>query len=808
MTSLWQDLRFAWRGLTKQPLSSLMTAGILAIGIAGAVTVFSLFNGLFLRPFPIPDQDRVVHLRETDPRSGMADGDVPYAHFHAWRQHNTTFESMSFSSFWAANLTVDDKVQRVGIRLTTHDRLGVLGLRPLLGRGFTEEEDRPGGPNVVLISHRLWTHLFNKDPAVLGHTLSLDHDLYTVIGVLPPEADFPEPKEIWQPLRADPEKGHGGMGREASGRLRMGMSVEQATADLTRIHQGWLQQHPEHELTSRPLVTPIREVYRQQLKQFRVGTSVLLVVVAFVLVIACCNVTSILLARATHQSKEIALRAALGATRGRIIRQVLATSLLLSAAGGLLGVVLGNHVLELLLSQLSNVIPGWMRFEPDLRFLLFCILLVGLATLLSGLLPALHAASPKNLHTVLQSMASRSGGSRRQRQTLNVIVTAEVGLALALLMGAGLLLRTFCQVQGVDPGLRAGGVLTYNISLPIGPYFNEAKRRAFWDQHLERVRALAGVSGAAMANYLPTTWPSFGSFEVEDSEQRSAGQSQSSIHTQRVTPGCLETLAVRMVTGRPFTEEDARPGGEKVAVVNEAFVKQLWPGRNPIDRRIRLAGSQDWVRVIGEAGDVVNSGLDDSPWPSVYLLTCDDVPFGMFGIVRTSGDPLSLMTSIRAIVHSADPELPIEDVQTLSGRIARSLWLRRIIAWVFGVPAVTAAIMACAGIYGVISYSVGRRVQEIGVRMALGATSPEVMKMVLSQGLGLVLAGLALGVPGGFILSRLFAGIPGMLYHVNPLDPVTFAGVLLLLTSVAVVACVIPARRAARIDPMEALRCE
>jgi len=800
------DVRLACRTLMKQPRFSLMIVGILAVGVAGMTTIFSLFNGLFLRPFPVPHQDRIVGLSEADVKTG-AQTQV-YPRFEAWRQHNRTFECMGFCSFWAANVSLPDKAERINMRLASHDFLRVLSLRPVLGRYFTAEEDRQGGPNVVLLSFGFWKRQFGQDPSVLGRTLTLDGDPYTIIGVLPPEADFPERKEIWQPLRPDAQGRHGGLGTWAIGLLKEGITVEQARQDLTAIHQGWIRQHAEEEITTLPAVTLLRETFRQGVKQYRIGLSILLAVVGFAMLTACCNVMSIMLARGAFQTKEFAMRAALGASRGRIIRQVLAESLVLSAIGGGIGILLGNHALGLLLSRAVDQIPQWMRFPLDVRCGLFVAAVVVVTTILSGLLPAFYAAFPKHLHSMLQSASTRVTVSRSRRQTLNAIVTAEVALASMLLIGAGLLLRTFHQVKSIDPGFRPAGALTYNITLPIGPYFDENKRRSFWDQHLDRVRALSGVTQAALGDYLPMTWPSFGKFEIEGATPPDDGEATPSFLKQTVTPGYFETLGIRLLAGRLFADSDVQKDSEKVAIVNETLAKRFWHGENPLDRRIRPRNSPDWIRVVGVTADVINGGPDQPVWPAVYRPPSSDVPFVMFGIARTSGDPLALVSSIRQIVRAADSGLPVQDVRTLSRLLSDSMWLRHLICWVFGVPAVAAGIMAFAGLYGVISYSVNRRVQEIGVRVALGAGVPDITGMFLRQGFRFIAVGLTFGVVGGFLLSRLFAGLPGMLYNVSPNDPVTFLGVVVLLTAVALAACYLPARRAAKSEPMAALRCE
>jgi putative ABC transport system permease protein len=812
MTSLFglgHDLRVACRRLMNQPAFSLMIVGILTIGVAAMTAVFSLFNGVFLRPFPVPTERRLTYLCETDRKTAAQDVGVAYPRFHAWQQYNQTFECMGFYSVWTVTVSLGDKAQRIGIRLATYDYLRVLGLRPVLGRYFTAEEDRPGGPNVALVSFGLWERLFARDPAVLGRTVQLDGEPFTIIGVLPPEADFPERKfDVWQPLRADAQGHHGGMGTVVMGLLKPGVTLEQAREDLTRIHQGWAQQNPEQELTTQPAVLPFREVYRGQVKQYQLGLSVLQGVVGFAMLTACCNVASIMLARGAFQTREFALRAALGASRGRIIGHVLIESLVLFVVGGSLGVVVGQQALALLLSRLTSVVPAWMRFPLDVHCVLFCVAVVGGGTLLSGLLPALHAALARDVHAVLQSAGTRTTVSRGRRRTLNVIVTAEIALALALLVSAGLLLRTFHQVQSIDPGFRKAGVLTYNIHFPVGPYLDEGKRRAFWDQHLERIRTLPGVTQAALSDYVPGAFASFDELDIEGLAPTDAGPSRPAVLRQKVTPGYFETLGVKLLAGRFFVDQDNRKDSEPVAIINETFAKRFWPDASSLDQRIRRSKSAAWLRVVGVTGDVIQARPDQPPWPTIYLPSGADVPFGMFGIVRASGDPLSLMASVREAVRAADSGVPIQDIGTMAQRLDDALWVRRLSAWLFGIPAAAAALMAFGGIYGVMSYSVSRRVQEIGIRMTLGASRREVIRMVTRQAFRLIVVGLLFGVAGGFILSRLLASLPGMLYQVSPNDPVTFLGVIFLLTAVALLACYLPARRAARVDPMIALRHE
>jgi predicted permease len=806
--SLWHDLRIAWRSLAKQPLPSLLVVGILGLGIAGMTTAFSLCNGLFLRPLPVPDQEHLVDLDETAPKLGSEYTSLSFPHFYVWRQHNRTFACMALRTFWWANLFVEGKAERIHGLKATHDLFEVLDIRPVLGRPFTAEEDRPGEPDVLLLSYGLWQRLFAKDGTVVGRTLLLDGTPFTIIGVLPPEGAFPEQRDVWLPLRGDPEQDpglrYGLTAGSGIGRLKKGVTLAQARDDLTHVHHAWLEQHPADEVTV-PAVAGWRDRY---LGQSRLGVSILLGVAVLLLLVACCNAAGIILTRGADRAKEVATHTALGATRSRIVQQVLSESLLLAIGGGILGVLLGQYALGASLAALADVIPTWMKFGSDIRVVFFCLSVVGAAALLSGLLPALHAAFPRNLHGLLQALSTRATVSHGRRRTLDMMVATEIALALTLLIGAGLLLQAFRKVRHIDPGFQAAGILTYHIPLTAGLYDENSKRQAFWEQHLQKVRAIPGVTRAALSNNLPMTWEELDHFDVEGVPQANPREPEPAVLTRRVTPGYFETLGIRLLSGRFFTDEDSQQNGERTAIVSKSCAGRFWPGEEPLDKRIRLRDSQEWRRVVGVVDDVSDHGVGQPVRPCMHLPVDLGAMPGMFGIVLTSADPLSLVAPIREIVRSADPGLPLEQVRTMAQRVDQSMLLRRLYTWWLAIPAVAAALMAFAGIYSVTSYAVSRRTQEIGIRMALGASVPDVLAMVLRQALCVILIGLTGGLLGGVLLGRILASISQMLYDTNPADPMTFATTVLLLLSAGLVASYLPARRAARVDPMVALRYE
>jgi len=806
MGILFSDIKYACRSLAKQPFHALIIVGILAIGIAGTATVFSLFNGVFLRPLPVPHQERLVSLYEIDPASGQQHG-PSYPRYHAWYRYNSVFECMAFSTVWVGNLSRDGMVERVGMRLASREFFDAFGIRPVLGRCFTAQEDQPNGPNVVLLSVSLWKRMFHQDPAIIGRQVCLDDDpSYTVVGILP-DTTFPDHKDIWCPLRADPDKGHGGLGPMAVGRLKPGVTIEQARADLASIQEGWMQSHPDTQDNRVVKITPLREAYLSTIRQVRFILLVVLAVTALVLLIACCNVSSTMVARGISRAKETALRVTLGATKRRVIQQVLAESLVLSIAAGISGMLLASFGLQALLVFLADAVPAWMRFTLDIRSLVFCILIIAATTVLAGLLPALQAASARGPQSLLQALSSQITASRTKRRTLNAVVVLQVALALSLLAGAGLIARTFLNVRDTDPGFRTARILTYHVPLSIGSYIDENKRHAFWVQHIERIQALPGVRHAALVNNVPMSIPATGKFEVEGRRDLS-GPQDTKVFVRRITPDYFQVMSIPLVAGRPFAETDNQKDSERTVIVDETFATVFWPHESPLDKRMRQRGSQDWLRVIGVVKDTKQISLEQPAQPGIYLPRVTDAAFGMNAVVQVAGDPMSLVPAIRSAVRSIDPGVPVEKIQTMSDRVKESMSARRLALWLYGLPAAVAALLALSGIYGVTSYAVSQRTQEIGIRMALGASVPDVLKSVIVDGLRLVLIGMGIGFVGALAFGRVLASMQYMLYDVRPTDPVNLVGVLFLLIGATVLACYLPARRAAKIDPMEALRYE
>jgi len=797
--TLWQDVRFAVRMLLRSPGFAVMVVGILAIGMGGGVMMFSIFNELSLRPFPVPEQGRLVDLDERAPQWDLEYTGMAYQDFHEWRRLNQTFDSMTVWTHTDWNLSLVDGTQRVsGIR-ATYDYFDVLRVQPALGRRFVKEDDRPGAARVAVISARVWQELYGKDAGVVGRAVRLDGEPYTVVGVLPPDIVFPVKVDVWTPLALDAASS-GGWYLRGIGRLKAGVSLARAQADLEHIHKGMIDKRPVNEVTT-PRLTPLHVRYMGEHQRV---TSLLLLAAGLVLLLACCNITGMMLARGMTRSRELAVRVSLGAPRSRIVRQVLTETLLLCILGALLGALLGRFGLDLLLRSLADYLAPWMTFPMDSRMLVFCVGVVGLATALSGLVPALHASSGRDTERTLRATAARTTISMSGRRSLNVLVAGEIALAMTLSVTAMLLLEAFHKVNRAAPGFRVDGILTYRISLPDEQYKEAGARQAFFQSHLERVRTLPGVLAASFSDIGPLGGHNGFFFDIEGIE-RAPGEMNPVVLGQIVMAGYFETMGVELLAGRFFTAEDCLPGSERTVVINETFARRIGSNREALDKRIAFQGSKDWMRIIGVTRDVKHYGLDQVVRPAVYRPHGPNSPNSMSAFVHTTGDPLAVVSMIRETLRSVDSSLSMYDIQTMKERVYRSLWIRRTYSWIIGVFAVVAAIMAVGGIYGIMSYAVSQRTQEMGIRLALGARAGDIVRHILAQGGRLIGIGLAIGLVGALIMGRLMAGL---LYGVSIVDLRALLAVTALLLAVTLLACYVPARRAARTDPMVALRCE
>jgi len=777
-----------------------MVVGLLAIGIAGNAAIFSLVDGLFLRPLPFEEADRLVDLNERAPNV-----DLPFIYIadpdaEAWRTGTRSFEAMGFYTEDGVNLSGRGAAERVRGVQTTCGLLEALRLRPLLGRALTREDERPGAPRVVLLGHGLWRRLFAGSPHALGETVRISNVPHTVVGVLPPAAVFPSRGDVWTPLALDTNPAASYWHLRGVGRLKPGVTVALATADLLRVHRLLVSAGRKANETTEPLVQPLRDRY---LGGFRTSTRTLLVAVAIVLLIACFNAAGLMLVRTQARSREIAIRAALGGTRLDVLRPLLAETLVLTLGGGVLGLLLGVLCLRGMLALMPPEIPDWIVIGFDRRFALCCVSLTCASALACGLAPAL-GATKVDLRGALHEGSTRSSLSAKRHGVWRAIVVLEVALAVVVLAGAGLVLQAFRRVLALDPGFRADHVVGFRVSLPDAAYPTAERRTAFADVLLERVRAIPGVAHAGAVSYLPLEPADMTGFEVEGRDAKPNEQEPAVVHLS-ATAGYGEAIGLQLVRGRTFEPRDALADGPGAAVVTEGFARWAWPGGEPIGRRIRGRGQADWLEVVGVVRDVRQVNLEQDARMAVYEpYHRMPVPYLSLAL-RSRVEPKALVAPARAAVRSLDPELPVFDVMTMDERVSRSLWARRATSWLIASFAAVALALAAAGLYGVVSYTVSQRTREIAVRVALGACPADVVRDVLSRGMALAGAGAVIGM-----LIALWAGqlLQSLLFGVSPRDPATAVGVLLLVTTTVLAAHLVPARRALGIDPSRVLRSE
>ena len=792
--SAWMgDIRYALRQLVRQPLYAVTIVVLMAVGVAGNAGMFRIFNGLFVRPLPFPEPEQLVDLDETAPDWGLEYVSIAYPDFAGWRENNRTFQSMALYQVRGWNMASEGTAKRVGVLRVTHDMDEVLRLAPVLGRFFRAEEDIPDAPLVGLLSMGFWEREFAGDPDVLGRTVSLDGQQVEIIGVLPPAAQFISDQDFWLPMQQSAGVDTGWSFR-GIGRLGPGVTVEQARADLLAVHRGMIEARPANESTS-PVVDSLRDRY---LGDFRLGSVFLLGAVGIVLLIACANIAGLMLARGVARETEISVRLAMGAPRARIVRQLLTESALLAMIGGLIGTVLGGWASSLLIRPMAQRFPSWVTFDLDWRFVSFSLVLSGASVLLFGLVPALRASASKG------GSQRRSTVSVERRRGMNLLVAGEVALALVLLVVGGLSSLDFWRLGQADPGFNPEHVMTYRVQLPWIRYGEPETRLAFVREYMEKLKAIPGVESATLANSLPLGGHWGGFYEAEGVEPE-PGENRPVVLLRAVNPGYLETMGVPLLQGRGLTDFDGREEGNWAVVVNESFVRSHLEGtEDPIGRRIRPRGdSNTWRTIVGVTPDVRHYGVDQETRPGIYepiwQLTTNFIQVAL----RTTGDPLEITAQARQVTAGIDPELPLYETRTMASIMEESLWTRQATAWIIAIFSGIALILAVAGLYGVISYSVGQRRKEISIRMALGAETAQVRRQVLRQGVGIVLVGVVIGLGGALAGARLISGI---LVGVSARDPAVYVGVTLLLIFVAAAANYLPARRAAALEPAGVLR--
>ncbi|PYJ30011.1 MAG: hypothetical protein DME90_04175 [Verrucomicrobia bacterium] len=813
---LWQDLRYGTRTLLKSPGYTAIAVVALALSIGANTAIFSAVNTLLLRPLPLKDLDRLVYSITL--REGFDPFGASFLEFDAYQQRNHFFASIGAAKQRSFNLIGRGEPERIRGASAMSDYFTTLGVKPLLGRSFSGQEDRPGGAAVALISYGLWQNHFGGNTSVVGETLNLEGRIYTIIGVMPRGFDLPAAADVWVPFQMNigslPFMDRSAFGCEIVARLRPRITVEQADAEAKSIARQLEAEFPQVRRGWSLKLIPLRQQLLGDLAG-RVNKALVALMcgVGFLLLICCANVANLQLARGITRTRELALRRALGASRSRLIRQLLTESMLLAWIGGVGGFLLAHWIVPLLAA--INPIQGislaafFHDFKIDTRVLSFALSVTLATGVIFGLLPAIKGAGENEVMPSLRQSDQHSA-SAPGHGWLNVLIIAEIAIAMTLLLGGGLILRSFSRLQHVDLGFKPDHLLTMKMTLPESKYSEHQKRIVFVDQVLERVKNLPGILSAGTTTNIPLereiTYDSV--FNVQGRPPPNPNDVPITAN-RLVSPDYLKTIGVTLIKGRLIDETD-RAGQPPVVVISEELARQAWPGETPLGKQIkRVRTGQDfpWMKVIGVVKDVkedlFNYRINRPVWYVPYAQFENNFPVNL--VVRTNGDPASVTRAVREAVHAVDPDQPISNVMTMSENLARVLVTERFSAILMSVLAAVGLLLAGLGLYAVMAYSVSQRTAEIGIRVALGAQRVDVLQLILVHGARLALLGVAIGLAAAWGVTRLLVSL---LFEVNAADPVTFVSISLLLVSIALLACFFPARRALRVDPMIALRSE
>ena len=809
-----QDIRHAVRRLIKSPVFTLVAVFTLAIGIGPNIAIFSIINSVLLAPLPYARPERLILIRETFPLPGntTGTGSVSYPNFLDWKAQSRSLDLVISSYPGNANLVGDGEPERLSIAAVDANAFRTLGVSPIVGRTFAAGEDVPNGPQLAVLSESFWRRRFNADRSVIGRNVVLDGTPTTVIGVLPSPISFPTvntPIDAWVPLQITPNPA-----QRAShafyvvGRLKGGATLEHATAELTQITSRLAELYPAAQQKRSVALTPLTQAI---VGNVRKPLLILLGAAAFVLLIACANAASLLLARAASRQREVAVLAALGAARSRIARQFLVESLLLSALGATIGLALSRLAVRAIVAGAGNSLPRGAQIHFDGRVVAFIFLAVVVTTIFFGLVPGLQATRA-DLQDCLRAGGRTGSGGRSSGVFRNALVVGQFALSLVLLAGAGLLLRTFAALISTPSGMITDHVLTMHIPFPLGSPRYKTPEEAldkFYHPLLARLASVPSIRSAGFINLLPLQQTgSNGNFTITGKSYASVAE-QPFAEVRVVSPGYFHALGIPLLRGRDVNLAD-RAKTEQVALVNEELVKKYFPNENPIGQSILFGQpgpNNPPVDIVGIVGTVRQSGLAQDPRPEVYIPTgqASGSLANMILVVRTSNDPLGATKPVVAAIRAIDAAQPVFGIQTMNDVVRGSVATQRLYLGLLGTFAAIALALAVAGIYGVVSYGVSQRTREFGIRLALGSNTTRVQRLVVWQGVRLALIGLAMGLPSAFLLSRLLGSV---LYGVAPNDPLTFGAVAVLLGAVSVVASYLPARRVTLVDPIIAMRAE
>jgi putative ABC transport system permease protein len=803
--TLWRDVRTGTRALVHSPVFTVVTVLSLALGIGANTAIFSVVNSLLLRPLPYPESDQIVHVWHTPPQQsfpGLDKFSVSPANYLDWKAQSTAFEQMAVYTDTGLSLSTGNDPLPLSGAVVSSDFFSVLRSNPIQGRTFTPEEERPGHDQVVVISHKLWQRAFGANPNIIGQTLTLNSRSFTVVGIMAPGFEFPREAELWVPLAWDDNERQTRSIHDylVVARLKPNVSLEQARAEMTTISSRLEQQYPKENAGWGAVVIPLRD---DLVGDIRLALLVLFCAVGFVLLIACANVTNLMLARGANRQKELAVRIALGAGRARLVRQLLTESLLLAVTGGLLGLLLAVWGVRTLV-QLGTL-PNSGDIGIDTWALGFTFLVSVAAGIVIGIVPALQFTRTSISDTLKQG-TGRTGGSPIKQHTRKALVISEVALSLVLLIGAGLMIRSFWKLQNVDPGFDTSNTLTMSVALTWTRYPEAHQRIAFVDRTIEQIRAVPGVVSAGITTKVPLTGGgSTQPFTVEGRPAAAIAE-QPMAQTRYVSPDYFRAIGISLRQGRFFSDHD-RDNTPPVVIISDAMARRFWPGENPIGKRLTPSfhAEQGAREIVGVVGDVKAAGLDVDASAMMYMpYKQAPLPFMSF-VVRTASTPESFIQPVSKAIYAIDKEQALTNVQTMEQVHRESLSGRRFNMTLLLTFAGVALMLAAVGVYGVMNYTVTLRRRELGIRMALGAEKTDVLRLVLGQGLTLTLIGVGAGLLSAYALTRLMTSL---LYGVTATDYLTFGSVSAVLIAVGLAASYVPARRATKVNPTIALRAE
>lgn len=809
MQGLSQDFRYAARTLLKQPMFTTIAILTLALGIGANTTIFSIVNTVLLRPLAVVDSDRLMTFWHSAPAKGLNEVDLNHAQFAYYRDRTHQFDKLAAFEDGESVMAGAGEPESLSGARVTFNYFDVLGRSPLYGRTFSPDEDRPGKNQVVMLSYGLWQRKFGGDLKAIGQSIKLDNVTMSIVGIMPPDFDFPDPAErnsqhmqFWMPLGLDPQDTDS-WNLSTVGRLKPGATAATARSEIAGLYEDFERDFAPRlgagDLGSR-VITVLVPLQERIVGQVRIPLMLLLGAIVLVLLIACANLANLLLARAVSRRRELALRHCLGASSFLIARQAVMESMLLAFVGAGAGLLFASWSVAGLRSLTSLPIPHIEAVRIDSVALLFTIGLTLVTTIVCGLAPALRSARV-NLQDAIRGGA-RGSESRSSRRTKNAFVISQLALSLVLLIGSALLLQSLRNLLSVNPGFRAQNVLMAGLSLPPSRYTKQ-QAKVFYDLLLGRLRSVPGVQAAELCNVVPFSGDGQGGpFTVEGSESGPA-QPAKVAWLRSSTPGYFKAMGMPILKGRSFESQDT-DNSLPVVIVDETLVRMYWPNADPVGKRLRLGGDR-WMTIVGVVPNVKNRNLDEGPMPYVYRPYTQWLRQETQLVVRTTSDPSAVVSSVRQQVTNLDPELPLSNVSTIEQAMARSLGTATFTNWLLLLFAAAAFVLAIIGIYGVMSVDVAGRTKEFGIRLALGARPANVLRIVLRQGMKLALLGVSIGIVASLALTRL---MHGMLFGIKTTDAKTFVVISLLLMSVALLACVVPARRATRVDPLEALRYE